>query len=119
LKKNIIKKNQPILRSCNSSYYHQIEKAIIRRDWNSVNHRVTAFLASYFDIIFALNEMPHPGEKRLLAIVEKDCGIYPCGYKEDIESLLVAVGTDSKAVLKILNNMVDELESILKDLNFI
>ena len=50
------------------SFDAQIEKAENRKDFVSVNHRVTEFLASYFDIIFALNEMTHPGEKRMQSI---------------------------------------------------
>ena len=55
------------------SFDSQIEKAENRKDFVSVNHRVTEFLASYFDIIFALNEMTHPGEKRMQSICSKEC----------------------------------------------
>ncbi len=67
LKQNIIKRNLMLMKDKPfASYYEQIEKALTRNDFVSVNHRISAFLASYFDVIFALNETLHPGEKRLM-----------------------------------------------------
>lgn len=61
LKQNIIKRNIMLMKDKPfASYYEQIEKAVKRNDVVSINHRITAFLASYFDIIFAVNELLHP-----------------------------------------------------------
>ncbi len=67
LRRAIIAWNHPLLRTTRSSYRHQIELAIQRDGPVSVQHRVTALLASGFDIVFALNRTLHPGEKRQLA----------------------------------------------------
>jgi hypothetical protein len=66
LRQAIVAKNWPILRRNQSAYRHQIELALARDDAFSIHHRVTALLASFFDIWFALERAPHPGEKRLL-----------------------------------------------------
>src|SRR3989344_5322439 len=57
LKQAIIEKNYPILKTSSASYYEQLKKAQVRKDLVSINHRIAAFLASYFDILFALNEI--------------------------------------------------------------
>jgi len=74
LRRAIVMKNWPVLRRNHSSYRHQIEVALNRGDIVSVQHRVTAFLASFFDIWFALERKPHPGEKRLLSHLPEPWG---------------------------------------------
>ena len=63
----VIAKNFPVLGPIISSYEDQIESAFVRRDLVSLVHQTAAWLASYFDIVFAVNRQYHPGEKRLLA----------------------------------------------------
>jgi uncharacterized protein DUF4037/nucleotidyltransferase-like protein len=67
----VIAKNFPVLGPIISSYEDQIESAFARRDLVSLIDRTAAWLASYFDILFAANRQYHPGEKRLLAQAER------------------------------------------------
>ncbi len=107
LAQNIIIKNRPLLGGLISSYDRQIEKAVARKDFVSVNHRIAAFLASYFDIIFALNRLYHPGEKRLVSYCLKHCQHLPTGFEQDICALSLATETtDFEGLLqKIINNL--------------
>ena len=66
LKKNIIKKQILLLDQAMPAFSKQIKKALKRQDLLSINHRSSEFFASYFDLLFALNEQTHPGEKRML-----------------------------------------------------
>ena len=111
LREAIVQKNHPVLRRNISSFYSQIRKAIDRSDSLSIHHRITAFLASWFDILFAVNRIPHPGEKRLVAFAEKHCALLPAGVAEDIQALLTA---RPESVLQYLDKLVDSLEEILR-----
>jgi hypothetical protein len=62
----VVAKNFPVLGQIISSYEDQIRSAFARQDLVSLNHRTAAWLASFFDIVFAGNQQYHPGEKRLL-----------------------------------------------------
>lgn len=88
----IVAMNEPILRRTSSSYLNQIKKAITRGDLVSVNHRVAAFLASYFDVLFALNRVTHPGEKRLLDFAEMNCNRLPRDLRANVEGLIQTSG---------------------------
>lgn len=68
LKTNILGRSWKLLHSAMPDYEIQIQKAVLRRDLVSINHRVTAFLEAYFDFLLALNEQTHPGEKRLISL---------------------------------------------------
>ena len=115
LKKNIINKNYPILKNKFSAYYNQICKAINRKDLVNINNRVSAFLDSYFDIIFAINEIPHPGEKRLLNITKNICNKLPKEFVENIEILIESVGKCDSTILENIDNMIKELDIVLKN----
>lgn len=111
LKRNIIKRNLMLLKDKPfASYYEQIEKAVKRNDINSINHRTAAFLASYFDILFAANEILHPGEKRLIRFAKDNCKMLPENFEENLNRLLVQPNPER---LLILSDMVEKLKRLL------
>ncbi len=110
LKENIISNNLKLLSGMLPSFDMQIKKAEDRFDLVSVNHRVTEFLASYFDIIFALNEMPHPGEKRMQSICSKECKILPNQFDNNLGRLFDGMFREN--IASVINDMVDEIKKI-------
>ena len=95
-----------------ASYYEQIEKGVKRNDVVSINHRIAAFLASYFDIIFAVNETFHPGEKRLIQYAKENLRILPQDFEENIEKLLVQPNLET---MQILDDMTEKLRAIISN----
>jgi hypothetical protein len=111
LRRAIIAYNYPVLRQVIPAYAHQLEKAFERRDLVSANHRLAALLASYFDILFALNRVPHPGEKRLLEQVLAQCPLQPEHLAADLEAVLASAA--DPACLGHLNRLLDRLDACL------
>lgn len=111
LRRAIVARNHPILRQTRSSYRRQIELALLRDDRVSLQHRMTALLASYFDVLFALNELPHPGEKRLVPYVVAHCDQHPADFDRRLHGLLAAAQTP--AVLGHLDPLLDDLDALL------
>jgi hypothetical protein len=114
LQRAIIAKNHPILRQTLSSYLAQIERAVRRGDSVSIQHRVTALLASYFDVLFAVNELPHPGEKRLLQLAAMCCAKIPADMETQINTVLeTAARPASPAIVTRVNALLNSLDDLL------
>jgi len=114
LRRAIIAKNHPILRRTLSSYVHQITVALKRDDHVSVNHRITALLASYFDILFAINRLPHPGEKRLIAYALAHCPKRPPDFQAQVNELLMTVAQTGRSdAIARVNDLLDGLDALL------
>lgn len=113
LKENIIRNNWRLLRSAMPAYELQIRKAVERKDPVSVNHRVSAFLESYFDLLFALNEQTHPGEKRLIPLCREMCAKLPEDFEKNLNRLFSHMFTQPEAVSEDLDRILSALVKIL------
>lgn len=113
LKMDIIDRNRKLLHSAMPAYEQQIRKAVLRGDLVSVNHRVSAFLESYFDLLFALNEQTHPGEKRLIALAKEMCPLLPENFEENLKLLFRHLFTEPEKTAADLERILTELAKIL------
>ena len=112
LKENIINKNLAVMKDkkC-SSFLEQLEKAIKRKDIVSVNHRITAILSSYFDILFALNKELHPGEKKLVKYAHKLCKKLPDNFDSDIKNIINH--NLNEDILDNVDKMIENIKKII------
>lgn len=113
LKENIMGKNMKLLSDAIPAYKFQIAKAVERNDLVSVSHRTTAFMESYFDIIWAMNELTHPGEKRLVSLCKKQCKILPADFEENINQLYADLFVDLDRVNKDIDRIIVELKKVV------
>ncbi|WP_406038625.1 DUF4037 domain-containing protein [Succinimonas sp.] len=116
LMRNIVSRNLMLMKDKPfSSYYEQIEKAVRKNDLVSVNHRIAAFLASYFDALFAMNRIFHPGEKRQVSHALKYCSRLPADFRECLDELL-GTGTSADRQLEILERMFASLKKVWQEI---
>jgi hypothetical protein len=118
LREAIVAFNRPVLRGVIPSYAGQLKKAAGRGDLVSVNHRLAALLASYFDVLFAANRVTHPGEKRQLEACLARCARLPGGCAEDVTDLLRTATVDLPALPGRVDRLLDRLDAFLADEGF-
>lgn len=114
LRRAIIRRNHGLLRELIPAFFHQLEKAVLRCDLVSVNHRTAALLASYFDILFAANGVLHPGEKRLVEQAERLCPSLPQEMRSQVEAVLQSAGMPGEAVVENSRILLDQLDRWLE-----
>lgn len=112
LQKAILIKNYPILYRTISSFHHQLESAVFRQDSISIIHRIAALLESYFDIIFAINSVPHPGEKRLVERVKRLCSKYPKNLEQQIHNITNSISSPAST-----EGIVESVDALIKGLD--
>lgn len=111
LKNNIISYHMNLIKYGMPSIIAQTQKAMRRKDLTDISRCVNRFLDSYFDVLFALNEMPHPGEKRMVQICVEECKILPANFELNIRLLLNSMCKDPSA--SVISLMVSELEKVI------
>jgi len=111
--RSIIAKNRPALGGgMQSCYLVQIKAAIARNDLISLNHRTAVWIASYTDILFAVNRRYHPGEKRLLTYMA-DLPSRPESALEDVTKLCALSGSLSSPLVEHISLMLKRLDEWL------
>lgn len=109
----IIHRTGRLLTGSLASYDRQLKKAVERQDQASVFHRAAAFMESCFDLLFALNHLPHPGEKRMIETLESQAQWLPDQFSERIRSFYRTLGTDPQRSLEQMNSMIESLSGLL------
>lgn len=111
LRRAIVATNRAVVRGIHSSLLHQLEIAAERGDRVGIQHRLTAILASYFDILFATNWRTHPGEKRLVALALEQCDRLPANFPASLTILLDT--PPGPATLDLVVTLLNDLDTLL------
>ncbi len=119
LARAIVQHNHPLLRGIIHSYQGQILKALKRGDLPSINHRVAALLASYFDILYAANGIAHPGEKRMAQTLLQVGAMVPADMQRQLNSLLLLGAADLATLPENLSDLLDSLDEFLRQHNWL
>jgi hypothetical protein len=113
LRRAVVAYGHPALRGIITGLAPQAEKGARRGDLVSVNHRVAALLAVYFDIVFAANRVTHPGEKRPVELAQARCSRLPEAMAADVEELLTTATVDPAGLTGRLARLLDRLDAFL------
>jgi hypothetical protein len=113
LRHAIIAKNYPLLRQAISGYLPQLTHALRRSDSISIYTLVAGLLASYFDIVFALNRLPHPGDKRQLASAQTQCTQLPIGMQEHVQTVMQMSASADPAFLSAVERLIDGVDRLV------
>ena len=112
LKENIMARSWRLLHTAMPAYDAQLAKAVKRGDLVSVNHRLAGFLETYFDLLFAINELTHPGEKRLIQICRERCRRLPAHFEQNLERLFADLYQAPGRVADDIAAIIAELEQV-------
>ena len=115
LRQNIITRNMNLLCNGLPAYKNQIAKAVERNDRISIIHRTTAFLESYFDVIFAINRLTHYGEKRLIEICTENCKVLPENFADNLNRLSDDLLIHTDKVNYDIEIIISELKRVLTE----
>jgi hypothetical protein len=118
LRRRIVEHNHPVLRAALPAYATQLANAARRGDLISINHRLAGLLASYSDILFAVNRQTHPGEKRLVAALIDRCDRLPDHMADDLADLLRTALTDLPGLPPRVDRLLDRLDALLRTEGF-
>lgn len=113
LRQAIIAKNYPLLGQAISGYLPQLGRAVRRGDSISVHALVAGLLASYFDIVFALNRLPHPGDKQQLAIAHTHCTQLPLAMQEQVQTVIRMSASADPHVLSAVERLIDGVDQLV------
>lgn len=108
----IIERAGRLLTGSLASYDRQIRKAVKRMDRPAMNHRTAAFAESCFDLLYALNKLAHPGEKRMMESLKKDGCLLPDHFEEDLNALL-NIQAEPDAALAAMDSLLTSLSALL------
>lgn len=107
LNRSVLDPNDPF------SYVNQAAAAVDPGDLVAVNHRTAAWLASYFDVLFAVNRVLHPGEKRLVAFAMRECEVLPPDFATDVDDVLRLTCAPDIRLVDRMTSMLQRLDEVI------
>lgn len=112
LKFAILHKNYPLLNTGKNSWLNKAKASFCKGDTLAVFKHCSNFLASYLDILFALNEVYHPGEKELMrhALMLPN---RPTDLHQLVRSFLTSQHSDIHTILSAAGDLIESLEPLI------